>query len=83
MVRWRMEQLRHRYEETTGRALTASDLLREAGLSTSTAYLVMADEPKRIGLKSIDALLTFFSRHLGQLETSDLIEFEFEDSAES
>ena len=60
-----------------------TNLLHEAGLLTSTAYLIMADEPKRIGLQSIDALLTCFSRHLGHLETSDLIAFEFEDSAES
>ena len=83
MIRWRMAELKQRYEEATGTKLAATDLLREAGLSTSTTYPVMAEEPKRIGLKSIDALLTFFSRHLGHLETMDLIEFEFEDSEKS
>lgn len=83
MVRWHMDKLMERYEQVTGKPLAATDLLREAGLSTSTAYLVVSKEPKRIGLRSIDALLTFFSRYLGELKTSDLIEFEFEKSGDS
>lgn len=83
MIHWRMKELMTRYEEKTGEKLMPMELCYKAGLSTSTAYLVTRDEPKRIGLQSINSLLTFFSQHLGELTTSDLIEFEFETQADS
>ena len=83
MIRWRMDDLMAQYEEKTGQKLRTMELVYEAGLSTSTAYLVTREAPARIGLKSVDSLLTFFSQHLGELTTSDLIEFEFEEPAKS
>lgn len=83
MIRWRMDDLMAQYEEKTGQKLQTMELVYKAGLSTSTAYLVTKEMPKRIGLQSIDSLLTFFSQHLGELKTSDLIDFEFETQPDS
>ena len=78
MVRWRMDKLLARYEEATGEKLATMELCNGAGLSTSTAYLVTRNQPKRIGLESINAILTFFSQHIGEVNAADLIEFELE-----
>ena len=76
MIRWKMDLLAQRYCEATGKELTAMDLIREAGVSTTTAYLAIEGNPKRIGFGSLDGLLSFFNRYLDDIQTSDLIEFE-------
>lgn len=81
MVRWKMAELLQRYEDITGKPLKVTELMTATKLSTSTTYLVMQGEPIRIGLRSIDALLNFFSQYLGVLTISDLIEFEVDEQS--
>ena len=81
MVRWKMAELLQRYEDITGKPLKVTELMMATKLSTSTTYLVMQGKPIRIGLRSIDALLNFFSQYLGVLTISDLIEFEVDEQS--
>ena len=77
-----MAELLQRYEDITGKPLKVTELMTATKLSTSTTYLVMQGEPIRIGLRSIDALLNFFSQYLGVLTISNLIEFEVDKQSE-
>lgn len=75
MVRWRTQELMKAYEEKTGEALTMTKLAIATGLSGSAIHKHMHYSPMRMDTRTVDALLTFFSRALGPLTTNDLLEF--------
>ena len=75
MVRWRTQDLIKAYEEKTGEILTMSKLALATGLSGSAIHKHMPYPPMRMDTRSVDAILTFFSRTLGPLNTNDLLEF--------
>lgn len=75
MIKWRTQELMRAYEEKTGETLTMTKLAIGTGLSGSAIHRHMHYPPLRMDTRTVDALLTFFSRALGPLNTNDLLEF--------
>jgi len=75
MVHWHLNDLIVRYRKATGEPLLQRHLADATGLAPSTIHYLVNKPPLRVDLRSVDALLAFFSEVLGPLTTQDLVEF--------
>lgn len=76
MMMWKLNALLGECKDK-GEAISYRDLSTTTGISTSTIYQIAQNQSTRADLKTIDAMLNFFSRKLGrELQTDDLLHHE-------
>ena len=75
-VRWHLRELIGKYESISKETLTYDTIRIDTGISTSTLSEIGRGNARRVDLKTLNTLLSYFSKKLGeQLSTNDLLKF--------
>lgn len=76
MMMWKLNALLGQCKDA-GEAISYRDLSTATGISTSTIYQIAQNQSTRADLKTVEAMLSFFSEKLGRvLQTGDLLHYE-------
>lgn len=73
-MRWHLKELIGRAESVTRTNITYREISSETGISTNTITQMATGKAKRADLETLDKLLNFFEKRIGEdLTTDDLL----------
>lgn len=76
-LRWKLDELKHRYEHVSGQTLSYRDIATGSKVSLSTISKILNNESRGADFKVADKLLKYFSGKFGyQLTVTDIISYE-------
>lgn len=76
-MRWNLRVLRSRCEDRLGHALSYRQIEEETGISKSTLTGIINNKTERVDFKTLDTLLGYFSKKMGQqLALADILHYE-------
>ena len=76
-MKWKFSELQGRVQAATGHRITYEEITEATGLANQTISSLSTGKAKRLDLRTVGTLLTFFSQRLGEpLTTNDLLEYQ-------
>lgn len=76
-MKWKLDELKHRYERLSGQTLSYRDIANGSRVSLSTVSKILNDQSQAADFKVADKLLRYFSDKFGyQLTVTDIISYE-------
>lgn len=84
VLKWKLDELKHRYEHLSGHTLSYRDIANGSRVSLSTVSKILNHQSQAADFEVADKLLKYFSDKLGyQLTVTDIIGYDPVEKAHS